>query len=135
MDARLTRAAINAAIDLREQQKCARCGTAIWANGSRHHRKYRSRRGEDTTHNLILLCGSGTQGCHGWAHSNITDATREGYSVPSWADPAIWPIRLFLFGWVFLTVDGLFDMLTPEHAHKTIDDLLGLSPADDVTYP
>lgn len=33
--------------------------------------------------NLILLCGSGTTGCHGWVESNRRTAQRLGYLIGS----------------------------------------------------
>lgn len=32
--------------------------------------------------NLLLLCGSGTTGCHGWVEHNRTEAKRLGLIVP-----------------------------------------------------
>lgn len=94
-------------------QRCARCGVVIWSNGSRHHRKLRSRGGADAADNLILACGSGTTGCHGWMHANPAEATLLGFIVPSWADPATVPIRHALYGWVLLLPDGTAEGVDP----------------------
>lgn len=96
----------NRLIDGREMQACARCGVEIWNNGSRHHRKLRSRGGGDEVSNGVLLCGSGTTGCHGWAHSRVAEATRLGFIVPGYAYPAAWPILHALYGWVLLNDEG-----------------------------
>jgi hypothetical protein len=70
----------------REDQCCFRC--LGWAEGgSIHHRKLRSRGGRNDPSNLMLLCGSGTTGCHGWVHSNVLAATALGYMVESWEEP------------------------------------------------
>lgn len=99
----------NDAIDGREAQRCAKCGEVVWSNGSRHHRKLRSRRGGDEVSNGVLLCGSGTTGCHGWAHDEIAEATALGFVVASHDDPREVPIRHALHGWVLLDDVGGFE--------------------------
>lgn len=98
----------NIKIDRREGQSCARCGKGIWENGSRHHRKFKSRGGGDEVSNGVLLCGSGTTGCHGWAHAHSDLAREAGFAVNSWEDPALVPIRLYMAGGrpVYLDDDG-----------------------------
>jgi hypothetical protein len=98
----------NIKIDRREDQRCARCGRVIWENGSRHHRKFKSRGGGDEVSNGVLLCGSGTTGCHGWAHANPDEAREAGFAVNSWENPKDVPVRLFLAGGapVYLDDDG-----------------------------
>lgn len=88
----------NIKIDRREMQRCARCGKFIIENGSRHHRKFKSRGGGDEVSNGVLLCGSGTTGCHGWAHANPDAARADGFAVWSHEDPILVPVRLFLAG-------------------------------------
>jgi len=109
----------NVKIDRRENQSCARCGKGIWENGSRHHRKYKSRGGGDEVSNGVLLCGSGTTGCHGWAHHHPDLARAEGFAVNSWEDPALVPVRLYLAGGraVYLDDEGGWSLeppVTPE---------------------
>jgi hypothetical protein len=55
---------------------------------NRHHRKMRGQRGENTLENVILACGSGTTGCHGYAHHHRAFAERYGLIVRSTANPA-----------------------------------------------
>lgn len=57
-------------------ERCGRCG----ANNA-HHRINRSQGGSDTLSNLLLLCGSGTTGCHGWVTEHPEEAQRLGYTV------------------------------------------------------
>lgn len=38
--------------------------------------------------NLLLLCGTGTTGCHGWIESNRTKALERGWLVLQGQDPA-----------------------------------------------
>lgn len=85
----------------------------IWENGSRHHRKLRSRGGADAADNLVLMCGSGTTGCHGWAHAHPADATALGFIVSRWDDPATVPILHALYGWVLLLTDGTAEGVDP----------------------
>lgn len=94
-------------------RRCARCGEVIWENGSRHHRKLRSRGGADAPENLILACGSGTTGCHGWMHANPAEATALGFIVPTWRDPAAHPMLHALYGWVWLLPDGTAEGAAP----------------------
>lgn len=70
------------AVDFRDQQKCVRCGVWIAYGGSRHHRQ-RRRDGGHLVANIVLLCGSGTTGCHGWAHANPKAARACGLIVRS----------------------------------------------------
>lgn len=90
----------------RERRCCARCGVYIYDGmmASVHHRKLKSRGGESTVENLVLLCGSGTTGCHGWCHANVEVAQHEGWIVHSWENPAEVP--------VFPTTGGAFYLST-----------------------
>lgn len=48
----------------------------------KHHRRFRSRRGQHTVENLLDVCGPGnTFGCHGRAHG--ADPL-EGTAIPGW---------------------------------------------------
>ncbi len=83
----------------REAGCCARCGVhCLTGPHSVHHRRPKGMGGSSSTAtaslaNLILLCGTGVTGCHGWVESNRTLATRAGWLCPSWADPADWPVE------------------------------------------
>lgn len=69
-------------VDMRDEWCCRRCGIRLSiVAGSRHHRQRRAAGGHVTS-NLILLCGSGTSGCHGWVHSHVMLATSQGLIVP-----------------------------------------------------
>ena len=103
----------NALIDRREQQRCARCGVVIWAGGSRHHRKFKSRRGGDEVSNGVLLCGSGTTGCHGWAHHNPIAAREAGFAVGQSEDPRLVPVKHAVHGLVWLRDDGTVSTTPP----------------------
>lgn len=90
----------------REGGRCRRCGqTGV----THHHRKKRRHPGADAVPNIVMLCGSGTTGCHGLAHGSNTQArlTAEGYVVPSWADPVLFPIWSQVEEvWLYLLEDG-----------------------------
>jgi hypothetical protein len=96
----------NNLIDFREQQCCARCGIRITENGSRHHRKLKSRGGGDEVSNGVLLCGSGTTGCHGWVHANPKQAEEKGWMISSGGDPKLIPIVHAIHGKVWLDDEG-----------------------------
>lgn len=81
---------------------CERCGSHGGALGtSVHHRKNRSQGGAWSPENCVVLCGSGTTGCHGWVTVNPLAARAEGFVVRSFEDEALVQCRTFS-GWVFL---------------------------------
>ena len=71
-----------------------------------HHRKNRSQGGQDVLSNLLLLCGSGTTGCHGWVTNHPRTSMERGWSVPSWRDPAETPVTVYCTRLVLLSDDG-----------------------------
>lgn len=103
----------NSKIDRRDCQRCARCGVTIRSGASRHHRKFVSRRGGDEVSNGLLLCGSGTTGCHGWAHANPLLARVGGFAVHGWEDPRLVPVQHALHGLVYLDDFGGFSATPP----------------------
>lgn len=97
-----------AKIEERDLSRCARCGRFIAEGGNKHHRKFRSRGGKGNIANGVLLCGSGTTGCHGWAHHNIADATAEGFIVSSWEEATLVAVHTWR-GWMLLADDGTWE--------------------------
>jgi hypothetical protein len=64
--------------------RCERCDGSISQGASVHHRLPRQMGGSRNAElnkpaNLILLCGSGVTGCHGWVESNRDKAREKGY--------------------------------------------------------
>lgn len=57
---------------------CVRCGVR---GSNRHEKLPRSRGGPRDEFNTVILCGSGTTGCHGWVTANPDAAEREGLYV------------------------------------------------------
>ena len=55
--------------------------------------------------NLLLLCGSGTEGCHGWVESNRTEALELGLLLRRSDTPSETPVTL-RYGTVYLHDDG-----------------------------
>lgn len=102
----------------RDMGACARCGRHVahlergiaW---SIHHRRPRGAGGTSLewvagAANLVILCGSGTTGCHGWVESNRAEARVAGFLVPLngvlKADEVA--IRHKTLGLVYLTDEG-----------------------------
>lgn len=69
----------------RADYKCEKCGGGATGYGfSVHHRAPRQMGGSRDANlhlpaNLIVLCGSGVDGCHGWIESNRDKARADGY--------------------------------------------------------
>lgn len=77
------------AVWARANDCCERCGQGLTKQSehSVHHRKLRSRGGKDHVSNLVLLCGTGTTGCHGIVHRFMLNAHADGWLVGSYEDP------------------------------------------------
>jgi len=110
-------------VTLRDDDTCQRCRRARGTN--RDHRKNRSQGGFTVVSNLQLLCGTGTTGCHGWAHAHPRDAIADGWAVPGWADPAQWPARRWVksvyglrLAWVLYGDDGSVREIAEHLAHE-----------------
>ena len=72
---------------------CVRCGRG---GSNVHHRRMRSQSPKAVVHNLenmIVLCGSGSSGCHGWVHGNPEESYKQGWLVESWQSPEDVPVR------------------------------------------
>lgn len=109
-----------AAVDERDEYRCARCGRYV-DGGSRHHRQLR-RFGDHSSSNLLLLCGSGTTGCHGLVHSKVAESYALGLLVHSWHEPAAVPV-LTVQGWALLDNEGHSQMITPTQARERLLEL------------
>jgi 5-methylcytosine-specific restriction protein A len=95
---------------------CERCGTSAGNDYSYHHRRPRGMGGSKldalrTPCNIVLLCGSGTTGCHGRVESQRTMALEEGWLVSqSVSEPGTVPL-LRLGELVLLDRDGCVSAL------------------------
>lgn len=52
---------------------------------NRHHKLLRKHGGGDERSNCLDLCGTGTTGCHGYAHANPAESYRRGWLIHGWA--------------------------------------------------
>jgi len=92
-----------------------------------HHRQPRGMGGSRLTSansisNLMLLCGSGTTGCHGEVESRRKNAVAEGFIVPRPASPESTPVLYQGHTWVLLTVDGELEPWNPDAAGSSYSD-------------
>lgn len=80
----------------RAGRQCEACGATVGdrrgVDFSIHHRRPRGMGGTqwfgaNLTSNLMLLCGTGTTGCHGYVESHRTASIACGWLVPNWLDP------------------------------------------------
>lgn len=87
---------------------CVKCGKFLHDGVAVHHRKLRKHGGTNDITNLIALCSS----CHNIApdsvHQNPRISYEQGWLVPSWANPAEWPVTLANGSRVLLTSDGKY---------------------------
>ncbi len=95
----------------RAQGCCERCGR--YGANNAHHRRNQSQGGPDTLSNLMLLCGSGTTGCHGFITEHPLIAIDEGATIPrgDQREPHEVPVSRFDltvkdWAWVLLADDG-----------------------------
>ena len=94
---------VRALVIERDGHACRRCGTSLPAGrgGSVHHRIPRGMGGTrwEGIHSpalLVLLCGDGTTGCHGWIERHRAAALRLGWLLSRQLfgiDPADVPMR------------------------------------------
>lgn len=105
----------------RDGGNCVRCGVHViymtrGIGWSIHHRRPKGRGGSslawvNAAANGIVLCGSGTTGCHGEVESHREDAMRDGFLVSAngrlRADEV--PTRHQRLGLVLLIDDGTYE--------------------------
>lgn len=95
----------------RDAGRCVRCGRMLGTTPfSIQHRKARGMGGTsdpqiNSPANLILLCGDGVTGCHGWVESHREAAREGGWGIHSWDDPTEVPVQ-YLDGVYYLDADG-----------------------------
>lgn len=95
---------LRALIRERAGGRCECCGDRLSPIFQAHHRKLRSRGGQDSAANLVALCGL----CHKRVHSHVTWATEHGFMVASSDDPALVPVAVRCESWQLLGYDGTY---------------------------
>lgn len=70
-------AKVRAAVLLRDDYSCRKCGRYVGASGELHHLLKRSQGGQHTEDNLVTLCHEH----HGWAESHPLAAVAAGLGV------------------------------------------------------
>lgn len=106
------------ALKERAMHCCEVCGQH-GANNA-HHRINQSQGGPDTLGNLMLVCGSGTTGCHGRITTSPHWAKRQGYTVPGTFNPCEIPL-------------ARWSRFTGHVEVVLIDDQGGITPCDHRT--
>lgn len=107
--------ALRGTVAMRAGYACERCGLRLhngtaWTQvHSFHHRLPRGRGGRNTATNIVLLCGSGTTGCHGQVESQRTASYDSGWLVETGINPASKPVLVHTLGHVLLTEDGDYE--------------------------
>lgn len=105
----------------RDDHACVRCGVPVrgdrGVDWSVQHRVPRSGGGSNDPENLVILCGSGTTGCHGHVESYRAEALEHGYLVSRYSNPATVPIlvrREWGERYVYLTPEAEYSDDPPE---------------------
>ena len=104
----------------RDAELCQRChrGGAT----QRDHRNNRSQGGRTVASNLHLLCAE----CHLWKTDHPVDAVHDGWGVPGWADPHVFPARRWLRtdvgtlrqAWVLYDDEGSWREISADQARR-----------------
>lgn len=107
----------------RSQRCCEACGVGLgpergvdWSVQHRVPRGMGGTRweGSNLPSNLMVLCGSGTTGCHGFAESHRAHAIGCGWLVSSHADPAQHPVLIERGSrWVYFADDASYSENPP----------------------
>lgn len=95
----------------RSQGYCEKCGNGLPESWALHHRKLKSRGGQDAVSNFIAL----HHACHNLGtdsvHANPAMAEQMGYMVPSWKKPSECPLTLPDGSIVILNDEGTYKYL------------------------
>ena len=87
-----------------QMARCERCGQREPL--SMHHRHKRGQGGTWAPSNIVVVCGDGTTGCHGWIEHNATNANAEGWHLrPHDPDGSKVPLRVHNVPWCRVKLD------------------------------
>ncbi|MEV5819237.1 hypothetical protein AB0L22_08690 [Micromonospora haikouensis] len=112
--------------------RCVRCGGVLtgargvgWSVQHRRARGVGGTRRDDTNqpHNLILLCGSAVDGCHGHVEQHRVEARDFGWAIRQTDDPAEVPVLHAAHGWVLLTPAGGTTTYSLNHNTPTTEEV------------
>lgn len=114
----------------RDDRRCAACGEQVHGERGRdwsvHHRKPRGMGGSkdpavSSPANGVILCGSGTTGCHGEVEQRRENAMAEGFLISrnGVQVPSEVPIEHAVHGLVRLDDDGGFTLAESEQTWAT----------------
>lgn len=88
----------------RDRDRCRRCGSTTWQI---HHRQGRGGSDPHRAAALVLLCGSGSTGCHGYVHGHPAESYRNGWMVRRLGITPCEEVPMLTHtGWVLLNADG-----------------------------
>lgn len=110
-----------ALLDNRAMGRCERCGTRLGSWFSRHHRTPRGMGGANRNFGAadgLVLCGSGTSGCHGWVEQHREESRTYGWLVPAGGGPTENVAVLYQGYWAYLMESGFVDYLSPGEAMR-----------------
>lgn len=82
----------------RDQGMCQRCGYR--GPVERDHRQGRNAYNTVPSNLQCLGAALGGCGCHKWVTEHPEQAVLEGFTVPRWAHPQLWPAYRIGAGWV-----------------------------------
>lgn len=106
------------AVITRAAYHCELCNRPISGPASVHHRRPRrmggTRRADtNSPANLLLLCGSGTTGCHGWVELHRREGLDAGVILYDRDNPTEHPFMDRLGNWWTLTDEGTKQLTNP----------------------
>lgn len=102
----------------RDQGRCQRCGKP--GPVDRDHRQGRNAY-NTVPSNLQCLGSDFGCGCHRFKTEHPHLALLEGFTVPRWARPELWPAWRFGVGWVTYDDDGGWQEITESTAHMLMN--------------
>ena len=91
---------------------CVVCGRVL-TDYHLHHRRLRKHGGQDCPSNLVAIHSR----CHTWVHGHPEASYERGYLVPSWQEPAEWPLLLPNGTTVRLAPEGGYLSEMKENSH------------------